>query len=305
MIEAWLVIARGVHFFACLLIAGVWAYDQSLVAREVQGIWRPIARNLLMFAFPLALISGIGWLICVAADMSGQPLTEAVQPSTLLLVLNKTHFGAIWRWRVAFWIIAVGAAVLMKWLRIPRWIALAASFTLLLSLAWAGHGIVGPSPARHIAADVLHLAAAACWPTCLLPLALVLLKLRSAGFSGQRMVIAALLRRFSVLAVISVCILALSGFVNSYYLVGSFANLFAVPYGRLLLAKVLLFFLTVGIGAVNLLRHKPRVSADPSASGERSLTRLQYNIAAELVLFTLILVLTALLGVSMPAGQIK
>ena len=51
-----------------------------------------------------------------------------------------------------------------------------------------------------------------------------------------------ILSRFSVMGYVAVAVLIASGLINSWYLVGSFAALLGTLYGRLLLAKLSLFF---------------------------------------------------------------
>jgi putative copper export protein len=81
------------------------------------------------------------------------------------------------------------------------------------------------------------------------------------------------------------------------------ANLFQQPYGRWLLAKITLFCLMAGIGAVNLLRIKPRLLAEnlPTADAESNAARLQFNVWLELFIGIIIIVIVAILGLLPPA----
>jgi putative copper export protein len=54
-------------------------------------------------------------------------------------------------------------------------------------------------------------------------------------------------RRFSALSLGGVALLAATGFINSWFLVGSFSNLIEQTYGRWLLAKIILFCFAVAI----------------------------------------------------------
>ena len=131
------------------------------------------------------------------------------------------------------------------------------SGVLLGSLAWAGHG--QESSPWHLSADVLHLLVAGLWPSGLLPLALVLKKLRPSTALAQGQILATLVRRFSALSLASVSLLTLTGLANSWYLVGSFSNLTQPAYGRWLMTKLILFGVIITFGAINLLRLKPRI----------------------------------------------
>ena len=185
--------------------------------------------------------------------------------------------------------------------KILIWLQLFFSGALLGSLAWAGHGL--ENSRWHLFADVLHLLAAGFWPTGLLLLALFLRKLRQVPDLAQWQSIAALVRRFSALSLGSVALLATTGFVNSWFLVGSFSNLLEQHYGRWLLAKIILFCFAVTIGAVNLLRLKPLLLIEDSQAQnfETTVAQLQFNVRMELILGTAIIIIVAILGILPPA----
>ena len=134
------------------------------------------------------------------------------------------------------------------------------SFVILASLAVAGHSgaVVTNAGLLPIAGDMGHLIAAALWPGGLVPLLVSLVgQYRSAG---TRMFIAEVVRRFSGLSMVVVGLLVATGLLNTYFIVGSLGALFTTDYGRLLLLKIALFILMLGLGALNLLVLKPRLS---------------------------------------------
>jgi copper resistance protein D len=145
-------------------------------------------------------------------------------------------------------------------------------------------------------------------------------------------------RRFSALALGAVATLIASGLVNAYVQVGSIPRLVGTAYGRLLLVKLVLFGCVVSIGAVNRLRlvsrlREPAVTPDrlcgpggpdrPAASGWRgrdrhapgtpsslsemgaALGRLRRNVAAEMALGGVILVIASALAVTPPARHLQ
>jgi putative copper resistance protein D len=132
----------------------------------------------------------------------------------------------------------------------------------------------------------------------------MLRKLRQSGGAEAMNSTYLLVRRFSALSLVSVALLTATGLVNSWYLVGSLANLSGQIYGRWLLLKVVLFALSVGIGAINLLRLKPRLSADhPAGQKDEAVARLQFNVQLELLLGAIIVIVVAILGILPPAIQ--
>jgi putative copper resistance protein D len=275
VINPWLIAARAAHFAACLLMFGLCVFDR-FIARGRD--WRSTSRPLMLFALPVALLSGTAWFALVTIDMSGS--LDAWR-----LVGTQTNFGHVWQLRLCFWLAFCFAAFF------SRWAALILSGLLLGSLAWAGHGQVGQPPALHLAADAIHLLTAGCWPTGLLPFAMLLAKIRRTDPGA----IVILTRRFSALSLISVALLTATGLMNSFFLVGSLHNLFWTTYGRVLMVKLVLFALTVSIGGMNLLLLKPRL---PAASA-----KLRGNVWLEVALAMLIVCAVAVLGLLPPARQ--
>ena len=104
----------------------------------------------------------------------------------------------------------------------------------------------------------MHLLAAGCWPVGLVPFAIMLYKFKR---SVEQSVVFELTARFSAMSLICVSFLTATGLVNTWVLLGSVSNLWQTVYGRVLLVKIFVFCVMVGIGAVNLLRLKPRLAA--------------------------------------------
>jgi putative copper resistance protein D len=306
----WLILTRAVHIGACLLFFGVFAFDRfaaiSIYSNgqpEIVNYWKSRVKIFSLFLPPVVLISGIAWFALVAMTMSGQPL----QLEILKTVWAQTQFGTVWKWRLIFWLAAIAVAFFC-FLK-PKtslqifliWLQLIFSGVLLGSLAWAGHGLEGSR--WHLFADVLHLLVAGFWPTGLLPLILLLRKSRQISEPARWNFIAALVRRFSVLSLASVALLAATGLVNSWFLVGSFANLFGQTYGRILLVKIVLFIFAVAIGAVNLLRLKPQLLDETSSSQnlKAAAGQLRFNVSVELFLGTTVVIVVAILGILPPS----
>lgn len=100
-------------------------------------------------------------------------------------------------------------------------------------------------------------------------------------------------------------LLAAVGFVNGWILAGSFANLFGQTYGRWLLVKIILFGIAVAIGAVNLLRLKPRLvmEANQAQNAGPAAAQLNFNVQMELILGIAIILVVAVLGILPPANH--
>jgi putative copper resistance protein D len=294
-------LSRAFHFAACLVIVATLVVDRIVVA-PTAGIaaqrWRPIARWLLLLALPAALMSGIAWFSAIAADMSGLPPAQALQRPILQLVWTKTHFGGLWELRLVLWAATAVFSLARYSARLSTpatWLALLCGSALSVSLAWAGHGLFGNPVGWHLLADGTHLLIAGFWPAGLLPFALLFSRLYRVASPEQRVCVITLTRRFSAMSLASVALLAVTGLANSWFLVGPPSNLWRTGYGRVLLGKIALFAIMVGIGAINLLRLKPRVSDETAAA------QLRFNVRAEALLGAGVVILVAVLGLLQPA----
>lgn len=300
----YLILARAIHFGACLLFFGIFAFDRLVAASifgndriEVANFWQSRLRLFSLLLLPVMLISGMGWFVFVAMTMSDQ----SPQLELLKTVWLQTQFGTVSEIRFIVWIAAMIAvasmfAVKRRLLASVAWLQFLLGGILLGSLAWAGHG--QEDSRWHLGTDILHLLMAGLWPTGLLPFAILLRRLRQAGDPA----IVLFVRRFSALSLVSVSLLAITGIINACYLVGSFSNLFEQTYGRWLLVKISLFVVAIAIGAMNLLRLKPKLSATDCTTQSRqaAAAQLQFNVQTELVLGIAIVIVVAVLGILPP-----
>jgi putative copper export protein len=306
MTTGYLILARAVHFGTCLLFFGFFAFDRFVAASifnthkiEAADYWKSRLRLFSIVLLPLILLSGLAWFVLVAMVMSGQP----PQLDIFKIVWFQTQFGTVWKIRLVIWISAMVAAIIFLFLRPGNqlqknlnWFQVFSGGLLLGSLTWAGHG--QENSRGHLIADVLHLLGAGVWPAGLLPFAILLRRLRAD--SEPRL--GALIQRFSNVSLGAVLLMAATGVVNACSLVGSFSDLVSQPYGRWLLVKIGLFGVATAIGALNLLRLKPRLSfADPrSAAAQIAGARLQANVQVELMLAAAVVIVVAVLGILPP-----
>lgn len=306
-VAAGLIAARAVHFGACLLALGVVAFDQFIAAPALKGgssnfahHWRRSANRMFWLSLLFVLLSGVGWFALNAITMSGLPPRAALQPDVLKVVLTETHFGRLWELRDVLWIATVLAGGLL-FERARGFALLVLTLVLAGSLAWAGHGTEGNPSGWHLAADLVHLVIGALWPVGLLPFLVLLAKLRKWEGPERWDVIAAVTRRFSATSLASVIVLTATGLINSLYLVGSPAHLFTTDYGKALTTKLAIFLVMIALGAMNLLRWKPRLSAAPDERAAQVAARLQRNVAIEIALGAIVVLVVGLLGLLPPA----
>ena len=146
-------------------------------------------------------------------------------------------------------------------IRRKRWIAFGVGVLLLLVISLASHAAAEPDPVLPTLADWLHLSAAAAWIGGLTFFTTGLWFIRrdrdSEGRPLASRLTVRLLPRFSLVALVSVDILAITGLYMAVLRLGSWDLLFSTLYGKTLIVKVLLAAPMVGMGAVNLLWTTP------------------------------------------------
>ena len=149
-----------------------------------------------------------------------------------------------------------------------------------------------------LAADFLHLAAAAFWIGALFHFVVGLPALRHLEDAERRECLAELVPRFSVAAALSVAVIVVTGAFSGWAQVTEVGAL-ATPYGATLIAKVGLALPLLLLGGVNLVWVRPRLRRDPAAGAW--LKRLMWGEAA---LAALVLAAVGLLTSLEPARQV-
>src|SRR6266567_1088391 len=307
--NALLVAARAIHFASVMLLFGELVFA-LVVASPVSRKAGPAAidhdqgidhRLLLIEGWSLAvsIASGAIWLAAVAYNMSGMPLEQAISRDTLGLVLSKTVFGRLWVWRFGL-AVAFGVLLVATWrtshnrLRLAfACVAVAALY--LGSLAWAGHAAAGAGSQRllQLPSDVVHLFAAGGWLGALPGLVFFLRRSPSLNAAAQAA------GRFSTLGVVCVGALLLSGLVNAWFLVGDVPALFGTNYGRLLLAKLVVFAGVVTLAAINRLSLTPQLGRE-DARARHSLAR---NATVEIAGGVVVVTIVGALGTMIPGAH--
>jgi putative copper export protein/mono/diheme cytochrome c family protein len=314
-----LVATRTLHFAAMMMLEGAVVFrfhiaDPILRAagREVQCTYG--LRRLLVWTVWLGLlvgvVSGAAWLVLLAGRISNLAPLETLSQGVAWTVLTQTQFGEVWQARSVL-IVLLAASMFV----VDRsdaggvgWrsaIPIISATGLVGALAWAGHGAATPGTIGDVqlVGDVLHLIVAGIWIGGLLPLAFILAIARRVGEMHSIAIAAEATRRFSILGVVSVLTLLLTGIVNTYVLAGSVPALVGTPYGRLLLVKIGLFIAMVSIATVNRYRLTPHlvspfVAEIPEADG--AVRHLMRNRLIEFALGLAILAIVGTLGTLIP-----
>lgn len=266
-----------------------------------QRLW---PRKLLLVATLVALGGALAWVMLETASMSGNP-KAAADPGALGSFMSETPFGRAALVRIVAAILALALLLSRRWSSRGAWGLLAGLGSVtVVSLAWTGHGAAdeGGWGMAHLAADVLHLLAAAAWVGALF--GLIPLVLRSASSEAAARSAEAALAGFSGMGTALVAILLLSGLVNGWFLIGPgrLGALLTTGYGRLLLAKLALFGAMLCLAAANRFLLTPRLAGALNRSGSThaALRSLRASLLLETGLAVLVLVAVSWLGTLAP-----
>jgi putative copper resistance protein D len=314
-----LIWVRAVHFGATMMVTGgvlFLAFIAEPAFRSgddtrVAALVRARLATLEWMALAVTVLSGAAWLVQQAEQMSELSLAAVLSQGVVWTVLSETDFGYAWMVRLALAGLLAAILPCLRPLRRGRSsrmraAAVAVSAGLVGTLAWAGHAAAGSGVegAIHLAADILHLVAAAAWFGSLIPLVLLLLAARRDNADASLAIARAAVLRFSPLGIASVGTLVVTGLVNTWVLAGSVPALAGTDYGHLLVIKVALFLVMLSFGAVNRLWLTPRLMQAPSVpAAAQALRQIVRNSLIEAGLGTIIIVIVGLLGTLPPGLQ--
>lgn len=295
-------VVRGLLLLALLLLLGL-GVGATLVARAgverdpaaaatLRGWFTRLPGLLAWFILTLALARGA--LQLLAFTMPGEPVDAAL----LRAVLLEGTWGTAWI------VLTAGSFLLLalSWLLMAqptRQRAVVLAFALVLAWAQAGmgHGAdealwrAGLGRAVHLA----HLVGGGLWLGALGILALTVLPTLRTG--ERTPLLAAVIARFSLPARAGAVLLVVSGGVATWQYTGSLLDAVATPWGRLLLAKLLLLAGVAALGWHNWRRVTPALVAGEPDAADRLATAVRW----ELVLGAALLALTAVLvGTALP-----
>jgi copper transport protein len=253
-------------------------------------------------------VASIGQLVVETMAAANLPLFKALG-SPMVSLLTGTDWGHWWIWRMLF------AASMAFFLDFPpewrngesgRWryrlgfgLPLVCGAGVLLTLSFVSHASgVAEAQIWAVTADFLHLAAAAAWIGGLFQLALSLPAFkRSLDPEEGRSSLAALLPRFSAMAIASVVILIFTGTFGAVSIVKTAQDWFS-PYGLTLLTKILLMLALLTLGASNLTLVSPLLKKDRSG-----VTWLSRAVGAEVAMAVVLLLVVGVLTNMQPPQQ--
>jgi copper transport protein len=165
-------------------------------------------------------------------------------------------------------------------------------------LSAQGHASQAPAAALAVAADAVHLGAAAVWVGGLPCLAAVLLRAPALLPEGGARLASDVLARFSRVALVAVALIAATGLVRLAGGLSHVPELWTTDYGRSLLTKVVLLCPIAFLALRN--RRLIRRLAGPGRPSPATLRAARRNVQRELALGVGIVVVAAVLVAQIP-----
>ena len=215
--------------------------------------------QLLLICLTALTISSLGELFGRAAEMSGLPFPDVLP--LLPTILFHTHYGWVWLLRAlaltGLWV-GWGLGKRHRQSRLIPVLMFAAGAFVALTRSASGHAADWGDPSLAELMDWLHVMASALWGGGLITLCIVVLP-HVVKLPERRRLTAALAWQFSILAGVALAGVLLTGFYNAWLQVGSLSATWQTPYGRTLLAKLVLVVPLLALGGLNHYSSVPRL----------------------------------------------
>ena len=227
-------------------------------------------------------------LLLRAQMMSGKPFIAL--PAVLPLVLFHSHIGMIWLTRVAllvflgllWFFIGERSAPRQRILWLLALLPACAGLCLITSLS--GHAVSKGDLSVAVFADWLHVMAVASWVGGLVPLRFLLPRITPTVDKARRYQLeAAVIRRFSSLAVGCVAVLTLTGGYEAWLHLRTPLRLFTTAYGLTLLFKLAFVAPMLMLGALGRYYVRPALQAATGAPVSESFTKRIFTRAVSLL----------------------
>ncbi len=256
------IVAKAALLIAGSLVAGTLAFlafASPGTPGSVRAGFEPRAVLVLAASFVVLAVAGVVDLQLQASDI-GAGLGEVFD----------TRWGIRWLWRHL--VLIVPALMLLPLVSAPKWRVTAALWGLggvgvyFGIAASSSHAAAGAGAFWAGSSDFIHLSAASVW-IGMLALLVLYFRWTRRQLDGQERYEAQsiALRRFSLVAVLSVALLLFTGVVNAVIEVGSLGDLFDASYGQVLLIKLFLLVPLLAIGLRNAYLLRPQIVQETAA----------------------------------------
>ncbi|MGH7476668.1 MAG: copper resistance CopC/CopD family protein [Longimicrobiales bacterium] len=296
---------RWLYFAALIATIGAVAF-RLIVVRRVERAGRHAAALIIAdravwsgAAAAAAVLASAAVIRLWLQSATLHGLARAWDPGLLAAYLTTTGWGRAWLLQAALLVLLAVALAAARGGRPRGWrLAAGAAVGLGVIPALSGHAAAVES-FRFLATalDWLHVLAASLWLGMLLVMLWVIASLYRADELPDRLDgIAALVRRFSPLALLGAGVLLTSGLGNAFFHFHTLSEVWRTSYGQALLLKLTLLGVVALLGFYNWRVVRPRLGTEPTTA------RLRRSASAELTVGALVVLITAVL-VALPTPK--
>jgi copper transport protein len=273
------------------------ADDQLTADMQEPPVWATISKIALV-----GLLIGLALnILSEAGQATGNELAWPWAPETGRVVID-TRLGVIW-------LIRLGLALISIWLAKSRpsswkrWAGFSAGLALLLSISLTAHAATEAHPTLPIVSDWIHMIGMSFWLGGLAYLFTGLRGIRNLEGVLKTRLTSICIERFSLMALVSVAAIGVTGLYAAYLRVGSIQALYTSIYGEALLLKQVFVGSLLVLAAINLLVISPRLKKARLAGASETtvVTHFGKMVLTEIILGSLLLLSVSLLTYLPPA----
>ncbi len=182
-----------------------------------------------------------------------------------------------------------------------RFVLAVLAFAMVATVSLSGHSAAQGDFSFAVIADWLHLSAVSFWVGGLFTLVWVVGAVwRALTQDKQRVALATLIPNFSLVALISVAVIVITGLYASLQQIPSIDALVQTIYGESLTIKIVLFLVMLSLGAIHLLATGKRFLVARDANATRLFRNFRALIAIEAAAGAVVIAFAGLMTLSPP-----
>jgi copper transport protein len=303
----WLLYLSAMALVGSLLFGTVVWQPARRAAQIDRAITEPPWHRFVNLALIGLIVASIIGLLVQAGQASGGEIAAPWDTATNG-VLFATRYGTLWIARLIFILVLIGLLLRrplpFQVSRREQALTFGAALLMLMTISLGSHAAGEPQPTLPVAADVIHLLAASVWVGGLISFVLGVWSIRKIDAVVRTRFTAQLIPRFSVLALISVATLALTGLYSAVLQIGALDALWNTLYGKALIVKLFIVLSMIGLGAIHLLIVTPRIKQDTAVRSATSPwpDRFRRSVTIE-VMLGVVLLLSVSVFTSLPPAR--
>ena len=292
--HSWYVLARAVDYLGTALFLGGATFVALL---WLAGAGERRTRRVLTTGWVLGLLATVAGIGLEGVWATQQPLDSQVLHQIL-----QTDFGRVWVAKALLWVLAgvVLADLLQRQETAARSLAwrvglLAVGVGLLRTIGMTGHSVDAADLGLAQVADFAHLLGMCLWVGGLVVLLFGVLPRR------EPEELAAVVPRYSRLALLSVASVVLAGVLMAWQVLGSVDALLHSGYGQILLVKIGILLVVLAAAQASKSWVGRRLHLAVAQRGNAAIVRpFVYSVAAETTLVLFILLAASFLVTASP-----